>query len=129
MRLSPLVDGVHQAPSEVTEAMHPEYVGTTPFIAPDEDFLLFASSTLDGGQGKMDLYVGFRRGDGSWPRPINLGPAVNGPDHELCPILSPDGRFLFFISRSGRPESDVLWMRAEFLDELRPGRAGARETS
>jgi Tol biopolymer transport system component len=119
MRFSRLVDGEHETPQRVTEVLHAEYTGTTPFIAPDESYLLFASGR-EGGLGKHDLYVGLCRSDGTWAPPARLGPEINSSGQELCPMVSPDGRYLFFLSQRDRRESGVYWARADFLDELRP---------
>jgi hypothetical protein len=44
------------------------------------------------------LYVSFRRQDGAWTAPLNLGPTINSRFQEYCPSLSPDGRCFFFSS-------------------------------
>lgn len=49
--------------------------------------------------------------------PKNLGPAVNAAGEELCPVISPDGRSLYF-TRQNHPEnidnaeSQDIWMAA-----------------
>lgn len=53
-------------------------------------------------QGEKDLYVSFRRDDGTWGRPQNLGPTVNTPLAEGTPFLAADGRTLYFASK-GHP--------------------------
>jgi hypothetical protein len=47
--------------------------------------------------GHHDIYV-TRRATTSdaWGVPVNLGPVVNGPSHDIAPNLSADGRYLFF---------------------------------
>ena len=55
-------------------------------------------SGCPGGFGKTDLYVSFKRRDGAWGEPVNLGEEVNSSEDELEPRLSPDGRYLFFTS-------------------------------
>ncbi len=73
-----------------------------PYIAPDQSFLIF-SSPRPGGFGNNDLYVSLNR-QGRWSAPRNLGPLVNSPKGEVCPSVSPDGRYLFFTSeRDGQP--------------------------
>jgi Tol biopolymer transport system component len=106
-------------------------------FAPDGSFILFTMGTPDHD---VDLYVGFKRDDGSWGDPINLGPAVNSSYMDKCPSLSPDGKFLFFVS--SRPNgnknpqkvwphplfknlkeifsADVYWVSSKIIDELRP---------
>jgi hypothetical protein len=59
---------------------------------------------------------------GAWSEPVKLGPEVNSPSIELCPIVTADGKYLFFLSqRDG--ESHAYWVRADFIDKMRPIRA------
>jgi Tol biopolymer transport system component len=44
---------------------------------------------------------------------------VNTKHHENCPIISPDGRYLFFNSgRNGK--SDIYWVDAKIIEEFIP---------
>jgi Tol biopolymer transport system component len=88
-----------------------EYGGGDVFIAPDECTILF-SSTRAGGYGNSDLYVSFRRGDGVWTAPQNLGPSINSPYQEYCPSLSPDGKYFFFSSYKRPEEPSVPTMKS-----------------
>ena len=101
----------------------------TPYIAPDESFLLF-SSTRPGGYGSLDLYVCFRRGDGSWGKAYNLGPKINTKSPERFPAISPDGKRIFFVSKRMKKElekkdvpqngfSDIYWVGAGIIQELK----------
>ena len=40
----------------------------------------------------------------TWSKAINLGPTVNGKYNERFPGISPDGKFLFFLSDKVNPE-------------------------
>ncbi|MEE4273343.1 MAG: hypothetical protein V2I67_16835 [Thermoanaerobaculales bacterium] len=115
------------------------------FISNDESLLLFAASGRDDSRGGSDCYVSFRTPDDSWSGPFNLGDAVNDEGSCESASLSPDGRFLFFMSTRGDPSgdhdlrgltlseiqarqaaprnglADIYWVDAGFLDELRPG--------
>lgn len=74
------------------------------YVDPDERYVIFYADR-PGGYGQPDLYVSYRRGRG-WGEPRNLGPAVNTPDLEFCPAVSPDGRTFYFSrirARGGRP--------------------------
>ena len=42
--------------------------------------------------------MSFRRADGTWEAARNLGPLVHADRTEFCPVVSPDGRDLYFIS-------------------------------
>jgi hypothetical protein len=79
-----------------------------PWIAPDESYLIFASSR----QGSRDLYISYRNQDDSWTEPINLGPPINTQDYEWNPTVSPDGKYLFY-GRSkdlSNEDLDLYWV-------------------
>ena len=78
-----------------------------PYIAPDESFLIYdAQSTL--GYGESDLYISFNI-NGEWIEAQNLGPKVNTTKKEMCPSLSPDGKYLFF-HRGNEEEGNIYWI-------------------
>jgi WD40-like Beta Propeller Repeat len=98
-------------------------IGDT-FVAPDESYLVFASRRPPG-RGNGDLFVSFRQKDGTWGTPSNLGDAINTPDHEFCPMVTPDGKYLFFTRRVGATREtttagDVYWVDAKVRDGFRP---------
>ncbi|CAH1000587.1 Peptidoglycan-associated lipoprotein [Neolewinella maritima] len=72
-----------------------------PSLSQDGSLLFFASNR-EGGLGQDDIYVVGRRADGSWGRPVNLGPTVNTPSNDRYPFWAADGKTLYFTS-SGRP--------------------------
>ncbi len=88
-----------------------------PFIAPDESFLIFASNRA-GSLGDSDLYISFRTPDGSWAPPQNMGEPVNSVGPDYTPMLSPDGKYLFFTSGRGGPD-DIYWVDASVIGHLR----------
>lgn len=99
---SKLVNGRYQEPENLGEEINSSAQEVDPYIAPDQSFLIFASDR-PGGMGKMDLYVSFRR-EGRWTSPRNLGLKVNSSGSEVCPCVSPDGRYFFFTSgRESKP--------------------------
>jgi hypothetical protein len=89
------------------------------FIAPDESFVLVDAKAPDS-LGGSDIYVAFRRPDGSWARPRHLGAEVNSGFDETCPSLSADGKYLFF-SRYDEPGevSDIYWIDSAVIDAVR----------
>lgn len=105
-------EAVEMLPGEIN-AIRPAH----PFVAPDESFLLMDAQVT--GMGKPELFVSFRRKDGSWTAPANLGPAVNATKTEFAASLSPDGRFLFFHRRD-RDNGDIYWVDAGILKGLGP---------
>lgn len=146
-----LVDGVYQPP----ERLGPE-VNSTPnqfnaFISPDESYLILCTGSREDSYGGTDYYVSFRNPDDTWTGPINMGEKVNTPgDAEFSPYVSPDGEYLFFMSARRLPDSEIpasldadflrnfrmgpesgnagiYWMRADFIEALRPDREGGQE--
>jgi hypothetical protein len=77
-----------------------------------DGLLLFFDSNRSGGYGEWDLYMTRRKSlFEPWQEALNLGPAVNTPNSEFNPCISPDGREIFFIRNN-----DIWWapvMRTE----------------
>ena len=69
---------------------------TTPCVSADGKLLVFASGRT-GGLGDYDLYYS-RLSDAGWSEPVSLGAGINTATREFCPLLSPDGKFLYFSS-------------------------------
>lgn len=84
----------------------------SPFLAPDEVTLFFASDRK-GGFGKSDIYMS-KRLDNSWLRwsePINLGELVNSDEWEGYFLISPDGKYSYFVSGDDAiGENDIFRM-------------------
>ncbi|HPG41321.1 MAG TPA: hypothetical protein PLP19_22230 [bacterium] len=86
----------------------------TPFIAPDESFIIF-SSWREGNLGGGDLYIAYRIKDGGWNEPVNLGTLVNTGAQERFPGLTPDGKYLFFTRSRKETKDDFYWIDAEII--------------
>ena len=83
------------------------------FVAPDESYLIFCSTRKDGfGQG--DLYISFKKPDGSWSTATNMGPKINTKTHELCPFVTADGKYFFYTSNK-----DIYWVSTDVFGEMR----------
>lgn len=62
------------------------------------DSTVIFSSDRDGGFGGKDLYVSFKKDNGRWDTPINMGTAINTPYDEISPFLAKDGKTLYYSS-------------------------------
>lgn len=85
--------------SETVNKRSGEQGNFAPFLAPDEVTLFFASDRK-GGYGSADIYL-CKRLDNSWLRwsePINLGELVNSDGWEGYFLISPDGKYGYFVS-------------------------------
>ncbi len=114
------------------------------FVAPDESFLIVCVVGHGDNLGNSDYWISFRNGKNEWQPAVNMGPKFNGPGQSAASVyLSPDGQFLFFSSdrtdpnvffpenrltrkgllkhhsSPGNGNSDIYWVHARALDELR----------
>jgi Tol biopolymer transport system component len=119
-------------------------------VCADGQRFFFLSTRPQPGQEEksgwvyQDIWAMDREGD-VWSEPINLGEAVNQPDgREWSASLSPDGKYLFFMSsrttteaglpltgrtmnelleisaQPGQDSSDIWWVSTEIIERLRP---------
>ncbi len=99
---SKLIDGKYGEPENLGDGVNTATTELDNYVSPDQKFLVFAAygraDDLGGGNG--DLYISFNE-NGSWTKSKNLGPKINSPVREYCPIGSPDGRYFFFTSFRG----------------------------
>ncbi|WP_432410854.1 TolB family protein [Rasiella sp. SM2506] len=121
IRYSRIVDGKYEEPKLLNKKIN---TGKNfhPFIAPDESYLIF-DSKREGGYGDSGIYIIFRRQDGSWGNPINLGDKINTKAWEACASITPDGKYLFFNRNMGSKNYenvDIFWVSTEVLENLRP---------
>lgn len=113
-----------------------------PYIAPDESYLIICSNRK-GGYGDADLYISYRKNDGSWTKAKNMGATINTKFTEFCPSVTSDGKFLFFssnrhnhlnysktvlpyrkkikiLSSFGNGSNDIYWVDAGIIEKLKP---------
>jgi len=109
--------GVFQTPEKFELALNAGSRIMALSIAPDERYVILELMG-DRGYGGADLYICFRMKDGSWSKPVNLGPRINTGDHERFPTVAPDGGVLFFLRV--RDGSDIYWVDAKIIEDLRP---------
>jgi hypothetical protein len=90
-----------------------------PYIAKDESYIIFSSVDRKDGFGKADLYICYKKKNGKWTDPINMGSTINSKAQDHNPMVTKDGNYLFFLSfRSGK--CHPYWVSAKIIEELRP---------
>jgi ankyrin repeat protein len=82
----------------------------SPYISPDGKYLIFSSK--DSG-----LMVSFRKKDGGWTDGQLIAESNEYPDR--CPIVSHDGKFLFYL-RFIDDRYIPYWMSAKIIKDLKP---------
>jgi tetratricopeptide (TPR) repeat protein len=65
-------------------------------FSPEEDYVVF-TATQPGSS--FDLHVSFKQEDGSWGAARSLGTYVNSRWSDKFSGISPDGKYMFFVSR------------------------------
>jgi Tol biopolymer transport system component len=91
---SRLVNGKYTEAQNLGDAINTPGNEADPYIAPDESYMIF-SSVREGGYGEGDLYISYQSA-GQWSAPEILPTSVNSREYEYTPLISPDGRYLFF---------------------------------
>jgi WD40 repeat protein len=94
------------------------------FVTEDERLLLLAATRRPDSLGDYDLYLSRKQADGKWSEPVNLGPEINSPARELSPKLTPNGKYLIWMSCRvpALPAKPQRRTTAEVSQELRaPG--------
>lgn len=112
-------NGEYTVVEKVSSAINTEHNESTPFISPDESYLIFSK---DGGDLRYaDLFISFKDRDGTWTEAKNMGRQINSDMHELCPNVTPDGKYLFFNRNYGeKGELRVFWVDAQIIEDLKP---------
>jgi hypothetical protein len=137
-------NGTYLEPENLGTPINTENFEGDLFVAADESHIIVTCYGRSDSIGSGDLYISFRGEDGSWSSIKNMGASVNSTANEHCPILSPDGKYLFFSSgRSRHPEyskeaitfeekvakmnswgngrnEDIYWVDAKIIENLKP---------
>jgi hypothetical protein len=104
---------IHLKPAPLTLEDNSTLKGSTPFIAPDESYLIYSVAS--------DLFISYRIQEDLWSLPVNLGSDINDKNSlDICPRISPNGKYLFFVSRRVDSDFKVFWADAGFIEELKP---------
>jgi len=99
------VNGKFENAEKVSISLSPETGKCTPYISPDEDFLIFASI---GNQ--LDLFVSFKEQQGNWTTPKKLNHKINNLG-QGNPYVTPDNAFLFFTTSNHKEKGwNVKWV-------------------
>jgi Tol biopolymer transport system component len=95
----------------------------SPCIAHDGSYLIF-SSVRPGAFSIQDLYICFKKGDTGWTDPVNMeitGAGINIDGYnQVCPSLSPDGKFLFFGNHAQSGDTrDIYWVSTKVIEDIK----------
>jgi len=103
---SEIVNGEYSEPRNLGSVINTDNNEITPFVDPDESYLIFFR------EGEDVLYISFKGHDNIWLKPVKFGDSIFGK----CPIVSPDGKYLFYINES------IMWVSADIIERMRPSK-------
>ncbi|MCE7991644.1 MAG: hypothetical protein HEP71_06680 [Roseivirga sp.] len=110
---SKFVNGVFQKPVSLGVPVNTADYEADVFVSPDESYIIFCG-IKEEGLGRGDLYISFKKPDGSWTTAVNMSDKINTTGHELCPFVTADGKYLFYTSNQ-----DIYWVDARVIEEFR----------
>ena len=90
------------------------------FISPSQNYLIVDARNKEDKNQKADFYVYFKKKDGAWTKPINLGITVNSTFDETVATVTPDGKYLIFSRRTEGNELNLYWVSTEVIENVRP---------
>jgi len=67
----------------------------------EKETLIISTTWKTHSYGKSDIYVSFRKPDGSYSTPKNIGPTINSLGNEGTPFIAADKKLFIFIPMVG----------------------------
>lgn len=124
LRMSFLKNGVRQQPIEMGNVFKSGTYISHPFIAPDESYIIW-DCEKEEGYGSSDLYISFRKKDGSWSSAINMGENINSNMEDSYASVTSDGKYLIFHrvklgSTFEESYANIFWVDAQVIKNIRP---------
>jgi len=110
-------DGIYSEPQILAEPINiidTNAIDYTPYIAPDESYLLFCSNRHNTKEEDCRIYLSSRNEAGVWSDPIDLNDRMDFDKDSRDPYVSPDGKYLFFSSGE-----NIYWIDAKIIDIVR----------
>jgi hypothetical protein len=128
--VSEYINGQYTKPKNLGKPVNSAQSEVDPFIASDGSFLIVSLQREDlYCYDERDLYISFKRENGSWSTPINMDPKINSKAVEICPYITDDGKYFFFISNRKAPqrlinekkagETDLYWVDARIIEKYK----------
>ncbi len=140
---SRLKNGKYSEPENLGDAINTSNFESSPFVSPDESYIIFNVFALTEGKTKSGLHISFKNSNGSWSEAVNMGNAINDLKPAVFAFVTCDGKYLFFtntkvpylpydgkaltyneiIQMYNSPQNgsgDIYWVDAKIIEEMRP---------
>lgn len=110
--------GKYEPPQAMPLEINESFQNWTPFIAPNESYLIYSKCVNHGDYG--DLYITYYNEHiKKWSIPQDLGKPINSLAQERFPYVSPDGKFLLFTGWTKENDQDVHWVKSDIIEILK----------
>lgn len=107
----------YSEPFSLGDSVNSDVRDFCPYISPDESYLIFSRSVPEESN-RSDLFISFRNSKDGWSEAVNMGDTVNSLHNETSAVVTPDGKYLFFLRVSG-DENNVYWMSSDIIYDLK----------
>ncbi len=91
------------------------YIDYTPYISPEDDYLLFSSSRPSTKED-MSLCISFKNENGTWASPQKMDKIIGFLEGARFPSISPDGKYIFFCGDDG----NIYWVSRDIVAQFKP---------
>jgi len=95
---SDLENNVWSAPKQLDTSINEKIFQNHISISNDGKTIYFSSEHKDG-LGELDIYKIEKQADGTWTKATNLGNVINTGENDGSPLISEDGKTLYFSSK------------------------------
>jgi len=109
-------------PINLGPAINTPYAERTPFLHPDGKTLYFSSSG-HAGLGGLDVFKTVRKSPNSWTEweePVNLGKAINTPQHDWGYVVSTSGNHAYIAAMRSSSQGGLDLYQLSVPPELQP---------
>ncbi len=104
-------DSGYADPVSLSGAINSIYYEFNAFVFPDENALIFSSSSRHDDIGNGDLYISVIDEKGEWQRAKNLGEHINSTELDYCPFVDlENGKFYFTSQKNTLKDLDTKEM-------------------
>ena len=108
----PFLDGSYQTPIRLRETVNTPASEGTPWLESAGRRLFFSRH---GSGVPAGLYMSLPDGQTGWAEPVPLDAVLAPTVQQLCPVISPDGRALFFLAPRDDGIRDIWWVSTDAL--------------
>ncbi len=116
-----IIDGKYQV-NNLGSGINTSSLDECPYIAGDESYMIF-DSWRTAKEGGNNFYITFKKRDGTWSSPLDVGIPINTVNSDIYPYVTPDGKYFIYTIRYApnvpSPGSKLYWVSTSFIDSLR----------